>query len=274
MGNLYGQLHHRSSSCSTSRPTTIGETLQLCLALTHPSMGRFCSRGQNYTANRAVGCVLPHQVLPGTVTPLFVRMRSCGLAKASISHGGCWALKQHVACFIFVTKRYRALTRGLQPHYTPQSFTIRIFAALHLQSFSRWPGRRWQQEKGHCGREEFCFQCLHCLHQTQSHLPDFHRCPVLELSLRMGPCDIKAKLTIRKHFLKSENQFCSALVKGKIKEGLWSLSPARLLGEHRGSFNTCESEWEKSRSHYSKRRAGSQAENLLCLSWLRRYSPP
>ena len=30
----------------------------------------------------------PHQVLPGTVTPLFVKLRSCGLAKANISNAG------------------------------------------------------------------------------------------------------------------------------------------------------------------------------------------
>ena len=88
----------------------------------------------------------------------------------------------------------------------------------------------------------------------------------------MDPCKIKEELTIRrKCFLKPENQRCSELVKApretvrkvdcgvKAQSGFWGSA---------GKFNICAAEGGMSCSCYWKTRAGSQAEDLLCLSWL------
>lgn len=101
---------------------------------------------------------VPHQALPGTVTLLFMKLRSCGLAKANISNAGFAphsytsaglasnmlpVLSLSLKAAEFIQCRQAAThTRGVKPHYTGQSFKIQIFASLHLQSFLRWQGRR------------------------------------------------------------------------------------------------------------------------------------
>lgn len=84
-----------------------------------------------------------------------MKLRSYGLAEANISNTGFAipvlvlqvdtlpVLSLPLKAVEFIQCRQDAThTRGVEPHYTCQSFTIQIFASLHLQSFLQWQGRR------------------------------------------------------------------------------------------------------------------------------------
>lgn len=137
------------------------ETLMLCLAPAPPqAVPAQVDKPSPQTRlfDSFLQMAVLHQVLPGTETPLFVKLRSCGLAKANISNAG-FALHSYTNAGLasnmlpvlslslkaaeFTQRRQAATcTRGVKPHYACQSFTVQIFASLHLQSFLRWQGRR------------------------------------------------------------------------------------------------------------------------------------
>lgn len=126
---------------------------------TSPCTGCSCSGGQTFTANRDVcffladGCTTPgltrhhnsyiHEAEKlragkGKHFKYWVCCTSAGLASATLP-----VLSLPLKAVEFIQCRQDAThTRGVEPHYTCQSFTIQIFASLHLQSFLRWQGRR------------------------------------------------------------------------------------------------------------------------------------
>lgn len=126
---------------------------------TSPSTGCSCSGRQTFTANRAV-CFFPAD---GCTTPgLTSHHNSCIHEAEKLQAGSGNHFKYCVCCTSaglasdtlpvlplslkaveFIQCRQDAThTRGVESHYTCQSFTIQTFASLHLQSFLRWQGRR------------------------------------------------------------------------------------------------------------------------------------
>lgn len=123
---------------------------------TSPSTGCSCLSGQTFTAKRAV-CFFPF------TTPGLTRYHNSCIHEAEKLQAGKGKHFKYCVCYTsaglasdtlpvlslslkaveFIQCRQDAThTRGVESHYTCQSFTIQTFASLHLQSFLRWQGRR------------------------------------------------------------------------------------------------------------------------------------
>lgn len=262
MGSLCAQPHHRGSSLSTSGAAVAGETLLLCLPSAPPRAvparadKPFLPAGLFAAVSRTVSA---HWVLPGTVTPSVVTLRSCGLAKANISNWFCTGqLNQRCSLPVgslssegaeFGHCRQAAThTGGVKPYYACQSLQLKSLLHFLCNHFGDGKGGGSSRRRGISDvknpasdiptasiKHKVIYQipvAVECLSSHSGRAPATQR--------RCSPGE-------RKCFFKSENPFCSDLVRGNSQADCGAKAQPGFWGST-GKFNTCESEWEMSQS--------------------------